>query len=310
MFVFGTMKRLIIFVLLFSLSLGLAAFGNPYVGLLAGVVSSAMYTLLIEDPITSVKTWLDIPIRTSKLTILIYGRGGSGKTTFIKSLSSLENLKNDYSSTSTEWSDYFRGAIHHAPTMTKRFKRKYTVPIQVADYKGQAPRQALSLKRSFMAQVNAVLFLVDIVHPDPLNKDTAMADSDLVHWLANDTEDKINDRFIQHVAYVGDAILSVIFGSILAVNRGNLRSVRLVINKVDIVQKLMIHGYLKSSSSMSAEDYVRKKFSPIEKYIRDACVQNHIHDVDVSVVSLTEGTGLRELRKGLVETHFKALNIK
>lgn len=248
------MKRLIaLFLIAAIVVIALTGFpDNQIVAFFLGLVATAIYAIFFEDLINYLKTWLSIPIRTSKITIFLYGRGGSGKTTLIKSILSLEELRNRYQS-STEYSEYYEGVFNYAPNPARRFKRKYTVPVNIADYKGQAPTQALSLRKGFKSQVNAILFIVDVVHPSPEPNGNMMSNESLIEWLSSDTEKKINDRFIQHVAYIGDAILSVIFSDILSSNRNNLRSIRLVINKIDIVQRLMAKGYLPGFSS--AEDY-------------------------------------------------------
>ncbi len=304
-------KKIVFFLLLIIVAAWLSTMTYPPVQVIAGLVGTAISVLFIEDFLNHIKTWLDIPIKTSEMTIFLYGRGGSGKTTLIRYIMSLETLRNRYNS-STQYAEYYRGEFYNSPSPSRRFNRKYKDTIHIADYKGQAPTEALGGRKSFMAQVNAIIFIVDVVHPDPKSDGNIMSDSALVEWLSYDTEEKIDSRIIQHVAYIGDAILSVIFGSILSVNRNRLRSVRLVINKIDIVKKLMIKGCLPdvASSGLSPEDYVRKKFQPIEKYIRDACNQNGILDVSFNVVSLTEGTGVRDLMRGLIQTHFTALRIR
>ena len=305
------MKKIIVFFSLFIFAMWLAVSTDPVVGIIAGLSSSAIFTVFFEDGLNNLKTWLDIPIKTSQLTIFLYGRGGSGKTTFIKHILSLEDLRNMHQ-LSTEYVEYFKGALYYAPNPVGRIRRKYNVPIYIADYKGQAPKQALKLKRSFKSQINAIIFIVDIVHPDPKSEGNVMYNQALVEWLAYDTEEKINNRMIQHVAYIGDAILSIIFSDILSINKNQLRSVRLVINKIDIIEKLIAKGCLPNclSSGLSAEEYVHKKFRPIEQYMRNACSQNHILDVDINVVSFTKGTGVRDLTKGLIKTHFQALRIR
>ena len=303
------MKRFIaLIVIVASVLVTLAAYpDNAIISVMVGFVSSAMYSIFFEDSISNLKTWLSIPIKTSKITIFLYGRGGSGKTTLIKHLLSLEELKNRHQP-STEFAEYYAGAFHYAPSASSRFRRKYTIPVRIADYKGQAPIQALRLNKEFKSQINAIVFIVDIVHPSPNSDGNMMSNEALIKWLSADTERKINERFIQHVAYIGDAILSVLFSDILSNNRGHLRSVRLVINKIDIVQALMAEKRLTGFSS--AEDFVRDKFSPIEKFIFDACRQNGITDVKVEIVSLTNGNGVRDLIQGLIKTHFQALNIR
>lgn len=310
------MKRFILFVFFVVCAVVLGnIIQNPAIGVIAAIptsaISSIIYRVFLEDIISSFKAWLNIPIKTSQLSIFLYGRGGSGKTTFIKHIISLEDLRGRYRS-STENTKFYRGAFYYSPSASKKFKRKYMVPICVADYKGQSPNQVLNLDKSFKSQVNAILFMVDIVHPDPNSDGYAMHDKELVDWLSSNSEEKINDRIIQHLAYMGDAMLNVIFSDILRVNRSNLRSIRLVINKIDLIQGLIAKNHPSNNLALggSAEDYVKKKFKPIERYIRDACTQNGISDVDVQVVSLTEGTGVRDLVQGLLKTHFESLRIR
>lgn len=305
------MKKSIVFIVLLIVAGLLAGSRNPVAtAIFCTTVVTAMYTIFFEDSSNEIKNWLSIPTKSSELTIFLYGRGGSGKTTFIKSLLSLESLKDRHQS-STEHTTYYKGTFHCPPFPSSKFQRKYTVPIQIADYKGQDPGGALNLRRNFMSQVNAIIFVVDIVHPNPRLNGSVLSNAELIEWLSTDTEKKIDSRVTEHISYIGDAILSVIFGNILSVNRNRLRSVRLVINKVDIIQKLMSRGYLPNAvaSGLSSEDYVYKKFEPIENYVRNACTQNGILDVSLNIVSFAEGTGERDLIQGLLKTHLTALRI-
>lgn len=305
------MKKVVLFLALFIAAIYLATHPSTVATAIFGTtVVTAMYTIFLEDSLNGIKDWLSRPIKSSELTIFLYGRGGSGKTTFIKSLLSLESLKNGHQS-STEHTGYYRGVRYYSPNAGSNIQKRYNVPIHIADYKGQAPTQALNLRRNFMSQVNAIIFVVDIVHPNPRLNGSVLSDAELIEWLSTDTEKKIDSRVTEHISYIGDAILSIIFGNILSVNKNRLRSVRLVINKVDIIQKLMSKGYLPKAvaSGLSSEDYVYKKFEPIKKYVGDACTQNGILDVSLNIVSFTEGTGERDLIQGLLKTHLTALKI-
>ncbi|MDJ0594134.1 MAG: GTPase domain-containing protein [Pleurocapsa sp. MO_226.B13] len=256
----------------------------------------------------SIKTWLNIPIKTSQLTIFLFGRGGSGKTTFIKSILSSENLNSNYSQSSTEYVEYYKGEYNASPKLNKRFGKKYKVPIVIADYKGQTPQQALELKKKFMSQVNAMIFIVDVVHPDPESRGDALSYQELMEYLSSKTKEKIEYRVKQHISYLGDSFLSVLFPKISSVNRNKLKSVRLVINKIDIVQQLIMEGYL--SHDQSPEDYARNQFEYIERQLDQACRQNGIPDLEIQAISLIKGTHVRDLIQGLILNHLKNLNIR
>lgn len=116
------MKKIIVLGFLVIFTLVLASYTNPAIGIAVGLLSSAIYSLFMEDSMNSLKSWLDIPIRTSKLTIFLYGRGGSGKTTFIKYITSTEDLDDRYQP-STKEPAYYRGEFSYAPNIKKRFNR-------------------------------------------------------------------------------------------------------------------------------------------------------------------------------------------
>ena len=307
------MKKIIVFLLFFIFAVVLASLAlqnHPVLIVISGIVSSGIFTLFFEDVLNNFKGWLSIPIRTSQLTIFLYGRGGSGKTTFIKSIMSLENLERQ---ASTENIEYYKGIFPYAPNPGKRFKKKYIVPVVIADYKGQAPTQALDLKKNFMSQINVIIFIADVVHSSPITGKTVLGEQELINWLSSDTTKKLNDRFMQHHSYLGDAILSVIFSRILTVNNRKLRdgSVRFVINKIDVIERLIANGSLSLTldRNLTTEDYIHNKFNIIEKYIFDACKQNRIVDVKCQAVSFAKGTGVRDLVTGLIKTHFSNLKI-
>ena len=144
------MKKIIVFIFLFILSVILAflALNNGFYAVITVIITSALFSLFFEEVVNNFKTWLNIPIRTSKLTIFLYGRGGSGKTTFIKSLLTTEDVRNNLTR-STKNVEYYEGRFSYSPNLNpnRRFNRRYEVPITIADYKGQAPNQALQLKK-------------------------------------------------------------------------------------------------------------------------------------------------------------------
>ena len=200
------MKKVIFFLVLFIVAIVLAAHSNPVANILfAGIAITAICQIFLDDSLNGIKDWLSRPIKSSELTIFLYGRGGSGKTTFIKSLLSLESLKNRYQS-STEHTGYYKGVRYYSPNAGPNIQKRCIVPIHIADYKGQAPTQALNLPRNFMSQVNAIIFVVDIVHPNPRLNGSVLSNAELIEWLSTDTEKKIDSRVTEHISYIGDAI--------------------------------------------------------------------------------------------------------
>ena len=74
----------------------------------------------------------------------------------------------------------------------------------------------------------------------------------------------------------------------------NLRSVKLLINKMDLVREAVRRGYISSVSADGVEQFVRKQFSGIEQRIEEACKANDLA-FRVHFISARRDLGVREM---------------
>jgi energy-coupling factor transporter ATP-binding protein EcfA2 len=225
----------------------------------------------IDDLITSAT------IDKSIYRILIFGRHGSGKTTFIDTAFTYIDPA-DPRRKSTEYFEYrrFQVVLHRKELQLGQYTH-----VEVADYKGQEPSQVIinSSKDFFGPKhnrvLNAIIFIVDLVprktdeHGNPLNDDS------LLEWLKNGNMlDKIKERVEEHNQYINEVSLHLLFSSLYS---HNLKSVIFVINKKDLIEKLMKYGYLTTNFS-DFREYARHLFAPMIKNINKACTQLGIED--------------------------------
>lgn len=238
--------------------------------------------------------------------ILIFGRHGSGKTTFLETAFTLIDPA-DPRRRSTHDFEYrrFRVQLHR-----QELKLGQYTDVEVADYKGQQPSQVIiNNSADFFGTkgnrvLNAIIFIVDLVpriideHGNPLN------DESLLEWLKNGNMlDKIKERVEEHNQYINEASLQLIFTSL---HSQNLKSVIFVINKKDLIEKLINDGYLTTNFSDFTE-YAKHLFERMIQNINKACTQLGIEDFSnndswVFTVSARSSDELRPLIVRLLRT--------
>lgn len=245
--------------------------------------------------------------------ILIFGRHGSGKTTFLETAFTFIDPA-DPQRRSTPYFEYrrFRAQLHR-----KELQLGQYTDVEVADYKGQQPSQVIIHNPADIINnsvdffgpqgnrvLNAIIFIVDLVprisdeHGNPLN------DESLLEWLKNaNMLDKIKERVYEHDQYINQASLQVLFSSL---HSQNLKSVIFVINKKDLIEKLINDGYLTTNFS-DFREYAKHLFSRMIQNINEACTQLGIEDFSnndswVFTVSARSSDELRPLIVRLLRT--------
>jgi hypothetical protein len=229
----------------------------------------------LEESIDDLST--SATIDKSIYRILIFGRHGSGKTTFIDTAFTYIDPA-DPRRKSTEYFEYrrFQVVLHRKELQLGQYTH-----VEVADYKGQEPSQVIinSSKDFFGPKhnrvLNAIIFIVDLVprktdeHGNPLN------DESLLEWLKNgNMSDKIKKRVEEHNQYINEVSLHLLFTSLYS---HNLKSVIFVINKKDLIEKLMDDGYLPTNFS-DFREYAKYLFDRMIQNIKEACTQLGIED--------------------------------
>ncbi len=230
----------------------------------------------------------------------LYGRGGSGKTTLIKSWLGGEVRPEQ----ATKYFAYYTAEKYVSLETKKRWR------VVVSDYQGQSPSQnTLNASEKVIGpvnnrQVNAVFFIVDIT-PRIEKNGQPLATPELVEWLATDTEAKIEKRVEQHLEYIVPAILEIVFSTVYS---KNLLNVTLVINKIDLLRDVVAMGCIPGVSLANVEEYARNRFRRIETNIREACDRastsdSHTIHFQVAIVSAMTGQGVAKLFNDIVRYH-------
>jgi len=230
----------------------------------------------------------------------LYGRGGSGKTTLIKSWLGGEVRPEQ----ATKYFAYYTAEKYVDLETKKRWR------VVVSDYQGQSPSQnTLNASEKVIGpvnnrQVNGVFFIVDIA-PRIEKNGQPLSTPELVEWLSTETEAKIEKRIEQHLEYIVPAILEIVFSTVYS---KNLLNVTLVINKIDLLRDVVAMGCIPGVSLANVEDYARNLFRKIEHNIREACDRastsdSHTIHFQVAIVSAMTGQGVAKLFNDIVRQH-------
>lgn len=231
-----------------------------------------------------------------RCTIYLFGKAGSGKTSLCESFGAISSGASRASTDSTDC--YF---------LTKNFGGK-NLNVAITDYKGQNPSEVtINLPEKYVGDannriINAALFVVDIVGRENYNNELLDTVPRQIAWLEDDTDRKVLKRVEEHTTYINGS-LEIVFATIYS---ENLKSVRLVINKFDLIQKLLRSGHLQNSNNLTDELFAEQIFEKIINELQSACAAIHIQDFKVEFVSAKNDYNTRGLMDRILEiySHF------
>jgi len=237
---------------------------QAFIALFPVIIGLIVYLIRpIRDKICNVIT--NFFIEKNIYKILVFGRPGSGKTTFIETAFTIQNP--DKNRRSTKKFNYYKFEVG----LDLNNYRK----VAIADYTGQNPSQIIleSSLDFFGARgsrlLNAILFIVDIVPRKTEQDGTPLNDESLLNWLRDgNILDKIESRVQEQYEYINEASLELLFKSLYS---PNLNRVIFVINKLDLIDKLIDDGYLDISNFSSSSDYAKHQFKRMKYEIDRAC---------------------------------------
>lgn len=231
-----------------------------------------------------------LSVEQSVYRICIFGRSGTGKTTLIETAFTWD--PNEIRK-STQYFDFCKFKVQLQKTSSIN-------DVAVADYKGQNPSQIILYGPSeFFGNdnnrlVNAVLFMVDLVPKKVDQEGNSIDDEALLKWLKNeDTIKKIEARIQDNYDYISESALELFFAK--TYSKKNLKSVKLLINKVDLVDKLINDGHITLSNFRGLKEYSEYKFKSMIKNIDRACSQLEINDFSVHTISAKSTDDLKPI---------------
>jgi GTPase SAR1 family protein len=240
-------------------------------------------------------------VPSKKLRILVVGLGRSGKTSIIRHVLTDESPKREKSTTQFIMYDKILKIGLNDPV-------EYIVAI--ADYKGQKLSQITNDKSFYpdffgkpgQKLVNVIIFVVDLF-PEMRNKrGELLTDEQIVMRSKKNPMTLINERVIEHQFY---NTIHNIEQIIELASPKNLFSVRLLINKIDLLREAMARGYLPEVNEKNMEKYSKDLFKKISDDIRKACEDNKIEDFSVHIVSAKTGDNMKIVFGNIFETYIK-----
>lgn len=250
------------------------------------------------------ESWVKGDLNREICRIYLFGNRGSGKTSIIKNISTASFLRPE---ATTQLFDFYRRK------MTYDLKGSIEFQVLIADYKGEKPSQVLTeLPEEFAGPlnnraINVLLFTVDLVPRILDENEKVLGDKETLSWLRQDAEAKVRKRVSEHLDYLTAPMLQVVFASVY---NPQLRSVRLVITKLDLIQQACNRGYLTCPRVRDPADWIRGHFVRVEQDLRRACQENNISDFSVHVVSATQDIGMRAMLSELWEHHLRATGVQ
>ena len=246
-----------------------------YITFISGLVFTfAVYLLTpLREPFKALVHRIWFPNKPSRCNICIFGISGTGKSSLINSWMLTSP---DQEMTSTENVKFYLG-------------KSGKVPFRILDYRGQQPNQLAEELRKSLFKPNAAIFIVDILPFKDENDIPLVKPQTALRWLENDTEQKLQARAEEHRIFIIGG-LPFIFPHL----RG-LTSVRLVINKYDIIEELLKQQHKTPQVYEETEKKIRELFKPVEEELKKACNHNKIADFEVAIISAYDDKNTRRL---------------
>ena len=228
--------------------------------------------------------------------IFIYGHSGSGKTTLIQRLftHSVEPIE------STTQFNYYETFVR--PSLSSLKNKKGQIGVRIADYTGQDANEFID-NAELNLKINALIIVADIAPSYQNGK--KLSDDEVYQMMKNNLDGTIKERLMEaHKEYLSKFLLQVVFKKILSTH---LRSVRFVINKIDLLEKLQQEGFI--DHTIQIETLVKSYFKDIEENIRQFCTSNDITDFEVVLISATKYQKIADMFSTLLNQFIKSNNI-
>lgn len=295
----GKLARYSVLLLIITLFSILFA-GNILVGSILGVISTILIgvitNLISRNNETTIPKNTRIPKKDEiaekdECRVMLYGLHRSGKTTLIKTyLTDAEPSSEE----STEHYDVY-------PDKRRLRLGGPEYSIAIADYRGENPGQVILKPSSqfFGSEdyrlINAVFFLVDLFPSVPNSKESPQEYEDFIKSYEHNAMAKIEDRINANLRYVNEFSIRLVLEVVY--NRENLFFLRLLINKINVLEEILSRGYLPGQDTDSMKTIILEKYGLVIRTLTKASSpsQNDIKHFRVDFVNACSIESVRRL---------------
>ncbi|MCE7992944.1 MAG: GTPase domain-containing protein [Roseivirga sp.] len=220
--------------------------------------------------------------------IFIYGFSGSGKSTLIQRQFTLDTLPLK----STKQVDYY--SVQLAGGLKDIPNNNY-VALNIADYKGQDVTQLHEAAKE-NPFIDALLIIADLAPAYNDEGEKMNSDTEVLDYVSSDFN-RIFYRRIddQRHKYLSEFALQPVIKYVLG---NSLKSIRFVINKVDLLEQMVKKGLL--TINTDSDSFAIDLYSEPIQHLKNFCKANDIEDFKVEVISVTQLRNTKEMFADLI----------
>ena len=224
----------------------------------------------------------------------LYGASGSGKTSLIRAWENADDNEGMTTTTALSISKLIVPRSYQTPNIGTEH-----VVVRVIDYSGQRHSQVTTgllnteetLSIGEVRAFDAAVFLVDIVPPQDESLNLLNTREKQLDWLQDDPKTKVKNRVREHEIYINGS-LQIVFS---VIKNRKLKSVKFVINKIDILEELLAADIIDNNQSLNAAEYGYFLFEGITSEIEKACKDRQIRNFSTHCISALKTQGTRTL---------------
>ena len=168
-------------------------------------------------------------------------------------------------------------------------REKSTITVQIADYKGQDVTQLFEAAKK-KSYIDTIIFIADVA-PTHIEKQEKLSNEQIIKLYSDDFENELTKRINVHrYKYLSEFLMQAVF-TYAASNF--LKSVRFVINKIDILEKLQERQII--DNKLDIEEYVLNQYSETIYHLKEFCTHNDIVDFKTILISAEKSKNTKEM---------------